>query len=103
MTNSLFSNAFSGRIAGIFLGLAICFAPVGAARAGESTMPPQFQEQIQADLASKYAYTENGDYTKALNFPTYEWMPVDRAPRAIVLGIHGLTLHGRRFRVLART
>jgi alpha-beta hydrolase superfamily lysophospholipase len=98
MTNSLFV-----KIAGIFLGLSILFVPVGAARAGESTMPPSFHEIIDPEMASKYVYTENGDYTKALGFPTYEWMPVGAPPKAMVLGIHGLTLHGRRFRVLART
>src|SRR5277367_2648604 len=98
MTNSLFT-----RIAGILLGLSICFVPTVPASAGESTMPASFKEYIDPALASKYAYTENGDYTKALGFPTYEWMPVDAPPKAMVLGIHGLTLHGRRFRVLART
>lgn len=30
-------------------------------------------------------------------------MDADGTPKAIILGIHGLTLHGRRFRVLARS
>jgi alpha-beta hydrolase superfamily lysophospholipase len=98
MTNSLFT-----KVGGALLALSICFVPVGKAIAGESTMPPGFQEKIDPQLASKYVYTDYGDYTKALNIPTYEWMPAQGAPRAIVLGVHGLTLHGRRYRVLART
>src|SRR5271168_324164 len=99
MTNSLFT-----KIAGAFLALSICFVPLGKANAGESTMPPGFPEHIDPDLASKYVYTEDGDYTKDLGIPTYEWMPAGRVPpKAIVLGIHGLTLHGRRYRVIART
>jgi len=99
MTNSLFT-----KIAGAFLALSICFVPLGKANAGESTMPPGFPEHIDPDLASKYVYTEDGDYTKALGIPTYEWMPAGSVPpKAIVLGIHGLTLHGRRYRVIART
>lgn len=80
-------------------------ASISPAVAAESTMPAngKYVENINPSLASKYAYIEDGEYTKALNIPTYEWMPVDTAPNAIFLGIHGLTLHGRRFRVLART
>jgi alpha-beta hydrolase superfamily lysophospholipase len=66
-------------------------------------MPAQYQETIKPDLAGKYTYIEDGDYTKSLDIPTYQWLPVDAPPKAMVLGVHGLTLHGRRFRVLART
>ncbi|MBX9692258.1 MAG: lysophospholipase, partial [Cyanobacteria bacterium] len=69
----------------------------------EVTIPSQLNESIRPDLAAKYKYVEDGDYTQLLNIPTYEWMCVGCAPKAIVLGIHGLTLHGRRYRVLART
>jgi alpha-beta hydrolase superfamily lysophospholipase len=65
-------------------------------------MPDTFKEQINPALAGKYVYTENGDYSKSLGIPTYEWMPVNPPLKAIVLGVHGLTLHGRRYRVLAR-
>lgn len=75
----------------------------GVALAAESTMPATYAETIKPELAAKYSYTEDGEYTKALNIPTYEWMPVDTPPKAIFIGIHGLTLHGRRFRVLARS
>ncbi len=70
---------------------------------GESTMPPSYVENIKPEMAAKYVFTKDGEYTKALNIPTYEWMPASGTPKAIVLGIHGLTLHGRRFRVLARS
>ncbi len=74
-----------------------------ASLAAESTMPASYVEIIKPELAAKYAYTEDGEYTKALNIPTYQWMPVGTPPKAIFIGIHGLTLHGRRFRVLARS
>jgi acylglycerol lipase len=74
-----------------------------ASFAGEDTMPPPYKDIVSPELAAKYTYTEDGDYTKALGFPTYEWMPATGTPKAIVLAVHGLTLHGRRFRVLART
>jgi acylglycerol lipase len=70
--------------------------------AAESTMPPGFIENISPSMAAKYRYVEDGEYTQKLNIPTYEWLPVTESPRAIVLAIHGLTLHGRRFRVIAR-
>jgi alpha-beta hydrolase superfamily lysophospholipase len=71
--------------------------------AAESTMPASYVDAVKPELAAKYTYTENGEYSKALNIPTYEWMPAASPPKVIVLGVHGLTLHGRRFRVLART
>ncbi len=75
-----------------------------AAQAGEVTIPSQMNEVVKPELANKYKYIEDGDYSKALNIPTYEWLNADgNKPKAIVLGIHGLTLHGRRYRVLART
>jgi len=95
-------NAFWSKITALVLGTSLCIMSIGAANAAESTMPPDFKEVINPALAGKYAYTEDGAYSKALNIPTYEWMPVDVPPKAIVLGIHGLTLHGRRYRVLAR-
>lgn len=71
------------------------------ASAAESTM--RTPDQINPEIAAKYSYTEDGAFSEALKLPTYEWMPADGPQKAIVLGIHGLTMHGRRFRVLARS
>lgn len=65
-------------------------------------MPANFVERVTPELAAKYKYVEDGEFSKKLNIPTYEWMPANVPPRAIVLAIHGLTLHGRRYRVLGR-
>lgn len=82
---------------------ALCLMSPLQALAGESTMPPGYKDYVSPEMSGKYVYTENGDYSKALNIPTYQWMPSEGEPRAMVLAIHGLTLHGRRFRVLARS
>jgi len=66
-------------------------------------MPPSWVDNVSPELAARYAYTEDGEFTQALKIPTYQWMPVGAPPKVIFLGIHGLTLHGRRFRVLARS
>jgi len=87
------------------LALATCLTSTNAF-AAESTMPmPPYTDDVSPDLAKLYVFTQDGDYTKALNMPTYEWMPADTTQpmKAIVLGVHGLTLHGRRFRVIARS
>ncbi|MDZ4836870.1 MAG: alpha/beta fold hydrolase [Candidatus Melainabacteria bacterium] len=86
----------------LLLSTFILCAPQLSALASESTMPAGFVETISPELASKYKFTEDGEFTKKLNIPTYEWMPTAAPPRAIVIAIHGLTLHGRRYRVLAR-
>lgn len=70
----------------------------------ESTMPPEkYAEIIKPGFASKYTYIEDGNFDEACNLPTYEWLPKDQPAKAVIIGIHGLTLHGRRYRVLART
>lgn len=70
----------------------------------EITAPgQQTAELIKPELAAKFVYTEDGELSDALKLPIYQWMPVGGKPDAIILGIHGLTLHGRRYRVLART
>jgi alpha-beta hydrolase superfamily lysophospholipase len=97
------TDLFLVKIAGLVLAFSMCFGQAGAALAGETTMPPQYKDQVSPELAAKYSYTEDGEFGKSLNMPTYEWMPVGVPPKEIVLGIHGLTLHGRRFRVLARS
>lgn len=87
----------------IALAFTILLTAAPGINAGEITIPSQLNESIKPELKAKYQYIEDGDYTKQLNIPTYEWLPVDEKPKAVILGIHGLTLHGRRFRVLART
>lgn len=70
----------------------------------EITIPSQMPDKITKDSAANFTYIEDGDFSKALNIPTYEWVPSSNQDlKAVVIGIHGLTLHGRRFRVLART
>lgn len=60
-------------------------------------------EAVSPDILAKFTYTEDGDLTEACGLPTYEWMPAGKAPDAVIVAVHGLTLHGRRYRVLART
>lgn len=96
-------HSFAVRVTTTVLGAFLCLMPTGAAWAGESTMPAKYVENLNPELAAKYVYTEDSDYLKSLNMPTYEWMPADGKLKAVVVGIHGLTLHGRRFRVLARS
>ncbi len=77
------------------------FAPTYAS---EITNPSQLPDKIKPEAAANFVYTEDGEFGKKLNLPTYEWMPApDQELKGIIIGIHGLTLHGRRFRVLART
>ncbi len=39
---------------------------------------------------------------KEVGLPIYRWLPVGQKPRAVVLAIHGLTLHAQCYEVLAR-
>lgn len=71
--------------------------------ASEMTIPTQMTDTVSPDILAKFSYVEDTDLTKACGLPTYEWMPAGKDPEAVIVGIHGLTLHGRRYRVLART
>ncbi len=97
------SKTFRFGLCAALLSVVVSLSAPMTAVAAESTMPPSYVERISPELASKYQYIEDGEYTKALNIPTYEWLPVDGPPNVVFVGVHGLTLHGRRFRVLARS
>lgn len=78
--------------------------PASKSIAGESTLPsPPYTDDVSPDLASKYTYVEDGEFSKALKIPTYEWMPAGAPPKCIFLAIHGLTLHGRRYKMIGRS
>ena len=73
-------------------------------KSNEITIPSQLPDKMTAEAAANFTYVEDGDFSKTLKIPTYEWIPSSNQElKAVVVGIHGLTLHGRRFRVLART
>lgn len=83
--------------------LSLCMLTSPLAFSAESTMPPQYTELINPEIAKQYVYSENGEFATACGLPTYQWMPSDGQANAVIIGVHGLTLHGRRYRVLART
>ncbi len=58
--------------------------------------------QISQANSSRYEFVEDGAPTQQLHFPVYEWFPPGRKPTCMVLAIHGLTLHGRRYELLGR-
>ncbi len=45
---------------------------------------------------------QDGPLSKQLHIPLYEWRPKGTEPVGMVLAIHGLTLHGKRYEVLGR-
>lgn len=93
----------SVKLFGMLLSVMSLFCSGFTAQAVESTMPlDRYPDDVNPEAATKYVYTEDGEFSKKVGIPIYTWMPVDGPPKAVVIGIHGLTLHGRRFRVLAR-
>ena len=53
--------------------------------------------------APRYTFVENGKLSEQVHLPTYEWVPIKSPPDGMVLAIHGLTLHGRSYEILARS
>lgn len=56
----------------------------------------------ETDPSSRIVYVEDGEFSKKLHLPLSEWYPKGRDPIGIVLAIHGLTLHGKRYDVLCK-
>jgi acylglycerol lipase len=54
------------------------------------------------DPNDRVSYVEDGEFSKILKIPTYEWIPKNTKPVGVVLAIHGLTLHGKRYEVLGK-
>lgn len=57
---------------------------------------------ITGQALPRYEFVEDGEPTTKLHIPCYEWFPPGRKPTCLVLAIHGLTLHGRRYELLGK-
>jgi len=58
--------------------------------------------QADDQAAQRYKFVQDGELSKQVHLPTCEWYPVKQQPDSMVLAIHGLTLHGKRYEVLGR-
>ena len=65
-------------------------------------LAPPLSYAEDANASSHIVYVEDGELSKQLHIPLCEWYPKDRDPVGIVLAIHGLTLHGKRYDVLCK-
>lgn len=50
----------------------------------------------------KFEFDNAEDLRKIVGLPIYRWSPSGEKPRAVVIAVHGLTLHGQSYEVLAR-
>lgn len=57
----------------------------------------------ETDPNNSITYIQDGEFSKELHIPTYEWIPKDQPLNGCILAIHGLTLHGRLYEVLCKT
>jgi len=110
-------------ITAMFLTLALIGCPIGVAAATEGTTAVTTTENSAATSSEKsqvvtteksvavatddgtvrYTFLQDGEISKQVHLPTYEWYPTKLPPDAMVLAIHGLTLHGKCYDILART
>ncbi|MBX9939401.1 MAG: lysophospholipase [Candidatus Obscuribacterales bacterium] len=56
------------------------------------------------DPNERYTVIEDGELTKKIGIPTYEFLPkgFDRKPQRLILFVHGLTLHGGRYKITGK-
>lgn len=47
-------------------------------------------------------FVEDGEFSRFLHLPVYEWSPTDVEPIGMVLAIHGLTLHGTSYDIAGK-
>lgn len=83
----------------------LCAMPQASYAAEEVTPVETVTDKTVTDkkpIADRFEYTQDGPLTKLVHLPTYVWMP-KTPPVAMVLAVHGLTLHGRRYTTLGRT
>lgn len=59
-----------------------------------------FAQELNA--ADRITVVIDGDRSKQLHLPLYEWYPKDKEPIGMLLAIHGLTLHGNCYEVLGK-
>jgi len=74
--------------------------------AADSEAAPSAQAVVQkaaVSAADRYTFVQDGEISKQVHLPTCEWYPKKLPPDAMVLAIHGLTLHGKRYDILGRT
>lgn len=76
----------------------LCAGPVHA----ESTAAAPEESNSQSNPLDRINCIQDGPLSKQLHIPLYEWSPKNKEPDGMVLAIHGLTLHGKRYEVLGR-
>ena len=99
--------AMLGRlIAATACSLSLSLGSAGPPSLAGATPPPVTQVPRQpvelSDPNQRVQYLEDGPLSKELHLPLYEWYPKDKEPNGVVVAIHGLTLHGKRYEVLGR-
>ena len=77
--------------------------PFIALTIGCTNYSPAFSQQSQDNPADRFNYVVDGDFSKQVHIPTYEWISKENPPKAIIFACHGLTLHGKTFEVTGRT
>jgi alpha-beta hydrolase superfamily lysophospholipase len=69
---------------------------------GAGFVPSASSDTQENNSLAKITYVENGKFSKELDLPVYEWYREDKPTIGLILAIHGLTLHGTSYSVLAR-
>jgi alpha-beta hydrolase superfamily lysophospholipase len=66
------------------------------------TLTPQVSCSEENNASDRIVFIEDGELSKQLHMPICEWYPKNREPVGVLLAIHGLTLHGKRYDVLGK-
>jgi alpha-beta hydrolase superfamily lysophospholipase len=88
----------------LFLLSLICFTQMAKAADGQDDAPVQdfVRDRGPIRWTGQFKFDEAPELRQKVGLPIYRWTPVGQEPRAIALAIHGLTLHGQCYEVLAK-
>ena len=56
----------------------------------------------EGNASDRIVTEDEGELSKRLHLPVCEWYPKDTEPKGLLLAIHGLTLHGKRYDVVGK-
>ena len=80
--------------------LYIAFSSLFTLAAAAGAQEPDWSKYPK-DPNERFTFVQDGTLTEKVGIPTYEFLPkgFETPPRRLVLFVHGLTLHGARYRI----
>jgi len=77
-------------------------APLGATSSSPEAESPTTAGPRTPEAAQRFTFVQDGKMSQQVHLPIHEWYTTKKVPDGMVLCVHGLSLHGMSFEILAR-